>query len=152
MAEKSRTERRGTARRHTDEELALASFAVDHAAMAVFMLDEQARIVRVNREACRALGYTADELLSLTLHDITAGFDMELWPDHWSALQREGTVVLAQIRSGTTSAECTASGWSDYFGANEDGQILLDVDAWRLNTPAATYGRYIQVKLTLKRE
>jgi len=64
----------------------------------------------------------------------------------------EGTVVLAQIRSGTTSAECTASGWSDYFGANEDGQILLDVDAWRLNTPAATYGRYIQVKLTLKRE
>jgi len=65
--------------------------------MAVFMLDEQARIVRVNREACRALGYTADELLSLTLHDITAGFDMELWPDHWSALQREGTVVLADV-------------------------------------------------------
>ena len=97
MAEKSRTERRGTARRHTDEELALASFAVDHAAMAILMLDEQARIVRVNREACRALGYTQDELLSLTLHDITMGFDMEQWPDHWSALRREGTVVLADV-------------------------------------------------------
>ena len=97
MAEKSRTERSGTGRRQTDEEFALASFAVEHAAMAIFMLDEQARLVRVNREACRALGYTQDELLSLTLHDISAGFDMERWPDHWRDLQREGAVVLADV-------------------------------------------------------
>lgn len=97
MSEQNRAERRETASRHTEEELALASFAVDHAAMAILMLDEQARVVRVNREACRLLGYTEDELLSLTLHDITARFDMDQWPDHWRALRRRGTAVLEDV-------------------------------------------------------
>ncbi len=97
MAETGRTERRERARRHADDDYAMASFAVEHAAIAIFILDEQARIVRANREACRSLGYTERELLSLTLHDITAGFDMELWPDHWRTLQREGAAVLADV-------------------------------------------------------
>ena len=64
----------------------------------------------------------------------------------------EGCVVFAQIRSGASSAECAASGWSDAFHADSAGTIVIDADAWAANNPAATYGRYIQFKLTLKRE
>jgi diguanylate cyclase (GGDEF)-like protein/PAS domain S-box-containing protein len=97
MAERIRAERRDTARRHTDEDFALASFAVDHAAIAIFMLDERARVVRVNGEACRALGYSEAELLALTLHDISAQFDMAQWPDHWRALRSSGSMVLEDV-------------------------------------------------------
>ncbi len=97
MTETGRTEQRESARRHTDEEFALASFAVDHAAIAVFVLDQNGRFVRVNAQACRSLGYAEEELLALTLQDISAGFPVEGWPDHWRALQREGAVVLDDI-------------------------------------------------------
>ena len=49
------------------------------------------------QQACRSLGYAEDELLALTLQDISAGFPVGGWPDHWRALQREGAVVLDDI-------------------------------------------------------
>ena len=94
---RGRTEQRETAFGQIDEEFALASFAVDHAAISIIMVDEEARVVRANREAGRLLGYSADELLSLTLHDIAASFDMEQWRGHWSELRRRGTVVLEDV-------------------------------------------------------
>jgi PAS domain S-box-containing protein len=46
---------------------------VDQAVDAFFLFDPKGRIVDVNQCACESLGYTRDELLSLSIQDIDAG-------------------------------------------------------------------------------
>ena len=59
---------------------------------AVFLIDENARIRYVNRESCRILGYSPQELLNLTVADIDPDFPLERWPGHWSDLKAQGSL------------------------------------------------------------
>ncbi|RPI35809.1 MAG: hybrid sensor histidine kinase/response regulator, partial [Nitrospiraceae bacterium] len=46
---------------------------VDQAVDAFFLFDPEGRIVDVNQRACESLGYTRDELLSLSIQNVDAG-------------------------------------------------------------------------------
>ena len=56
---------------HSEERLRQV---IDNAGDAIFLRDEQGRIVDVNRRACESLGYTREELLSMSITDIDAEF------------------------------------------------------------------------------
>src|SRR3712207_9487764 len=43
---------------------------IEHTADALFVYDTEGRIVDVNRRACATLGYTREELLSLSITDV----------------------------------------------------------------------------------
>ena len=47
--------------------------AIDPGPVAVMVADEDGRYVAVNRFACELLGYTREELLGLSLHDLARG-------------------------------------------------------------------------------
>jgi PAS domain S-box-containing protein len=47
---------------------------VEQAADAIFVHDLKGRLVDVNRQACEGLGYTRDELLSMSVADVEAGY------------------------------------------------------------------------------
>lgn len=57
----------------------LLSSALDHVCEFVHLLDREGRIVYVNAEGCKRLGYRRDELLAMTVFDI----DPELTPAGW---------------------------------------------------------------------
>jgi PAS domain S-box-containing protein len=59
----------------TDNLLLLAK-AVDRAPAAVFVADEEMRYVAANLTACELLGHTREELLSLTVYDVTMAPEM----------------------------------------------------------------------------
>lgn len=46
---------------------------VDSAGDAFFLVDAKGRLLSVNEEACRSLGYTRDELLDLNISDVSSG-------------------------------------------------------------------------------
>ena len=48
---------------------------VDHATDAFFLLDEQATVLDVNRQACQSLGYRREELIGKHRGDLDAGLD-----------------------------------------------------------------------------
>jgi PAS domain S-box-containing protein len=48
---------------------------VDHATDAFFLLDEQATVLDVNRQACQSLGYSREELIGKHRGDLDAGLD-----------------------------------------------------------------------------
>jgi PAS domain S-box-containing protein len=61
------------------QQLLLEEYALQHAHEAVYLIDANHRLVYVNEEACRALGYSREELLGMTVQDIDAHYSsMEL--------------------------------------------------------------------------
>ncbi|MEW6562535.1 MAG: PAS domain S-box protein [Pseudomonadota bacterium] len=59
-----------TARKRIEEQLRLKEFVLDTARDAVYIVGEDLRFTYVNREACRALDYSREELLQMTPFDI----------------------------------------------------------------------------------
>ena len=48
-----------------NEQFAFLGHAFDHIDVAIFVVDENARLIQVNRKACCSLGYTREELLMM---------------------------------------------------------------------------------------
>ena len=65
--------------KRTEEELRAAETRfrtyVDHATDALFVQDEQGRVVELNRQACESLGYTREELIGVTPTSFDPGVD-----------------------------------------------------------------------------
>jgi len=83
-----------TDQRKAKEALQLTQFAIDRSSDATFWMGSDARFIYVNDAACRTLGYSREELLSLTLHDIDLDISQQVWPGHWSDLKRRGSFIV----------------------------------------------------------
>ena len=81
-----------TERKRAEEILRITQFSVDRAPDAIYWMERDARLVYVNDAACRSLGYTREELLTMTVHDIDLDFPAENWPAHWTELQEKRCV------------------------------------------------------------
>jgi PAS domain S-box-containing protein len=81
-----------TGRLAMEERLQLTQFAVDHFTDSSIWLSPQGKILYVNDAACKSLGYTRDELLSLSVWDI----DPDYGPDSF-ALLRERLKKLGSL-------------------------------------------------------
>jgi PAS domain S-box-containing protein len=72
----------------------LLQFSIDRAADAVFWVTPEARFFYVNDQACLSLGYSREELLSMTLQDINPDFPAEVWPDYWDEIKQFGSFTI----------------------------------------------------------
>ena len=72
------------------ESLRIARFALDHAAVEIYWVRADASLAYVNEAACRALGYSRQEMLRMSVFDIDPDFTPERWPAHWERLKRQG--------------------------------------------------------------
>jgi PAS domain S-box-containing protein len=70
-------------RKQAEEVLHLARFCIDKAGIGIYQSDENGTIFNVNEYACSNLGYSRDELCSLTIFDI----DPEITPERMLALK-----------------------------------------------------------------
>jgi PAS domain S-box-containing protein len=59
-----------TERKQLEESLQTSQFIFDQASIAIFLIEDDSRIVNVNDYACRSLGYTKKELCDLSLLDL----------------------------------------------------------------------------------
>ena len=78
-----------TERKKAEDALRLTQFCIDHAGDIIFWLDRNARFFYVNDAACRVLGYSRNEFLSMTVHDIDPNFPTEKWAKHWDDLKKK---------------------------------------------------------------
>ncbi|MBN2560067.1 MAG: PAS domain S-box protein [Phycisphaerae bacterium] len=81
-------------RTRTEEKLRLTQFAVDHASDAVLWLGADARFTYVNDAATRLLGYSRDELLTMSVHDVNSQHSPEAWPEHWREIEEHGSFTF----------------------------------------------------------
>lgn len=92
-------------RHKIEQDLRLTRFTVDKAADAIYWMGADAHFVYVNEAACRVLGYTKEELLNLTVHDVDLNMPADLWPKHWEDLKQFRSFTIEsthRTKSGRT--------------------------------------------------
>ena len=87
-----------------EESLRRTQFSVDHAPDLVYWVDKDARLIDASAVTCGRLGYTKQELLGMTLFDLTVGLEREAWPNIWGSAKAGSYEVERRLRtkSGST--------------------------------------------------
>lgn len=75
--------------------LRITQESVDSAPIGIFRLDAEGRVVSVNQQACETLGYTREELESLTVFDFDGGMTRQRWQEHRAMTQKSGARTFA---------------------------------------------------------
>ncbi|MBU8922074.1 MAG: PAS domain S-box protein [Bacteroidales bacterium] len=83
-----------TERKQKEKALRLTQASVDNLMDAVYWMGADAKFIYVNSAAVEALGYSKEELLTMTVHDIGPEFPKEVWPEHWADLKERKSFVL----------------------------------------------------------
>ena len=94
------------------------------------ILHDKGRIIKVNRQACRSLGYTREELLGMSLFDIEVGYDKKFLIDLWE--KGEDAVTLSGIyrrKDGLTFSTEIKAGGITYRGQTLRLAAARDVSA-----------------------
>ena len=65
---------------------------------AIFIADYDGRLLEVNREACRSLGYTRDELLQMTVQQIDSPESAALLPERLREIRERGTACFESVQ------------------------------------------------------
>ncbi|MGB3533048.1 MAG: PAS domain-containing protein [Microcoleaceae cyanobacterium] len=72
----------------------LILFSIDQMTDAMLWIGMSGEILYGNQSASRFLGFSATELQSLTLHDITLDFPQSMWSLHWRTLKQCGSLKI----------------------------------------------------------
>ena len=83
-----------TERKKAEEALRFTQFAVDHASEGAFWLTPDGNFFYVNDAACDQLGYTRDELLTLSVLDISPTRTPQNWPGRWAEIKERSPVTF----------------------------------------------------------
>jgi two-component system cell cycle sensor histidine kinase/response regulator CckA len=80
--------------KRNERDLSLARFTLDHAADAIFWAGESGGFEYVNDQACAMLGYSAEELLKLSVWDVDTSMTRDLWKTAWEKCRTESVLLL----------------------------------------------------------
>ncbi len=79
-----------TRRKEMESSLRLAQFIIDNANVGIYRIDPDGRIREVNQKAAELLGYTKEELETLTMADIDTVVARQSWRSNWRKLTDQG--------------------------------------------------------------
>ena len=113
------------------ERHALLIHAFDNVEDAIFLIDENAKFVIVNEKACRSLGYSHEELLTLQIFDIDPDFTPQDWIHYKNGINAGKSSATIKTRHKTKAGrvfpvEVRASAIF-YQGKNYSMSLVRDV-------------------------
>jgi PAS domain S-box-containing protein len=78
-------------RRSTEEDLRLTQLAMDRSSEAISLLDQSGQYIKVNDATCQQLGYSREELLNMSVHDVAVQTSRESWSERWDWYRELGS-------------------------------------------------------------
>ncbi|WP_445367113.1 EAL and GGDEF domain-containing protein [Methylomonas sp. BW4-1] len=77
--------------------LAQLSFGMDQMHDSAYLITENASFIYINNQSCKALGYSHQELLRLSVFDVDPCFPRQVWAAHWAELKIKRSNKLETI-------------------------------------------------------
>jgi len=119
-----------TERKQTEETLYHMDFALNNVREAAFLISQDGHFHYINEEACRILGYSREELLSLTVTDVDPDYPLRRWTRHWEELRQHRSLTF-ESRHKTKSGhlfpvEITAN-YFEYSGKGYNLALAKDI-------------------------
>src|SRR3972149_8640624 len=75
----------------TSRSMQFAEFALQHASDCIYWMMPDASFFYLNNAACEMLGYTRDELLTMSIFDIDPLVSRKIWQEHWQKIRTDKT-------------------------------------------------------------
>ncbi len=113
-----------------EEALQLTQFSVDKSSDAIYWIGSDAKFINVNAAACEALGYTREELLKMTIHDIDPTFQPHVWLPHWLDLKERRSLIIEgrhKTKSGRVFPVEIAVNYIEYAGKEYSCAFARDI-------------------------
>ncbi len=78
-----------TERKQAEQQLRWTQFSVEFCKTMIFWIQRDARFLYVNQEASQSFGYSREQWLTMSVHDIDPDYPPEAWPQYWETLRQE---------------------------------------------------------------
>ena len=122
-------------RKLAEDALRLTQFTVDRAAYGILWVSQHADICYANDAACQLFGYTRDELMQMTVHQVAPHLPPEVWSTHWEEVKGRGTVTFESTQRTKTGrvyyTEVTAN-YLQYEGQEYNCVVIHDITERKL--------------------
>ncbi len=122
-------------RKRTERELRLTKSSIEFASDAVHWADSEGRIVYANEAACRSLGRTREELLTLSLQEVDpivrGGGD---WRQFWQRLKSQGSMTFEsenETKLGKLFPVEVTANYVEFDGQEYSFAFVRDISARR---------------------
>jgi PAS domain S-box-containing protein len=106
------------------------SFALNNVHEAAFLMDQNARFRFVNDEACRILGYSREEILTMGVPDIDPDFPVERWSSHWNELMTRRSLLFEgrhRAKDGRVFPVEVNANYFEYKGQGYNLALVRDI-------------------------
>lgn len=119
-----------SARKRAERELQITSRAIEQAGIGAMRLDREGRILEVNGYLCRLLGYSREELLRMTVFDVTVDLEASAWSGRWEGLKELGPTTSEQAyrtKSGEVVPVESSASIVEFDGQEFDHILVHDI-------------------------
>ena len=78
-----------TARKLAEEKLLITQFTLENVADCIHWIEPDGHLAYVNKSSCNLLGYSNEELISMSIIDINPDYTKEIWGARWEKVKQE---------------------------------------------------------------
>jgi PAS domain S-box-containing protein len=83
-----------TERKENEKRSQMMQFSIDHALDRIAWIAPDGHFLYANESACKEMGYTLDEVLSMRVSDVDPNFNIERWAEHYQEVKERGSMRL----------------------------------------------------------
>ena len=119
-----------TERKRVEDALYLTKFCVDQASIGIVRTGPDARILSVNDQMCKNLGYSSEELCQMHIYDIDPRLPEEVWQKHRQDLRdhrSETFETLHRRKDGTTFPVEVTDSYLEFNGSGFSYSFVRDI-------------------------
>jgi len=117
-----------TDRKKAEEHIKLIEFSIEQSSISTIWIDQDAHIIRVNKGACDALGYSKEELSKMSVTDIDPLYNSEIWNQTWSAIQKKNHISFESQHKRKDDSVFPVAVSASYF-EYEGQQLCISFDS-----------------------
>ena len=119
-----------TERKVAEEALQFTRHSIDSATETLVTIAKDGHFADVNDAFCRKSGYSKDELLTMSVHDIDPDYNAEIWSAFWNKLKQSGSLTIEtthRTKKGKTYPVETTLTYFEYNGCEYHCGFARDI-------------------------